>query len=235
MDLWSFKDRKLWRYPGVPNHIFATSSTSTCGVYALILSMARDRPRLSFCVVGFADSDFPMSVLRGSRIASTGVGTFTRVQPNVTRVTPFVRQDVGPNVANVPVAQKRTPLERELEKVDGICLQQLGQPVAEVCGRVSVVTPTTASRARFHPQLWQCFVDQSWPDKELVVVETYHDQPSAFFQHIALMESDQLTEEELSDLAVSDCKSYFYEKLFHEFLVIHWYFQQFVSHAEVSA
>ena len=105
-------------------------------------------------------------------------------------------------------AQKRTPLERELEKVDGICLQQLGQPVAEVCGRVSVVTPTTASRARFHPQLWQCLVDQSWPDKELVVVETYHDEPSAFFQHIALMESDQLTEDELSDLALSDCKSY---------------------------
>ena len=78
-----------------------------------------------------------------------------------------------------------TPLERELEAVDGISLQQLGQPVAEVVGRVSVVTPTTASRARFHPQLWQCFVDQSWPDKELVVVETYHDEPSAFFQHIA--------------------------------------------------
>ena len=78
-----------------------------------------------------------------------------------------------------------TPLERELEAVDGISLQQLGQPVAEVVGRVSVVTPTTASRARFHPQLWQCFVDQSWPDKELVVVETYHDEPSAFFQNIA--------------------------------------------------
>jgi len=78
-----------------------------------------------------------------------------------------------------------TPLERELEAVEGISSQQLGQPVAEVVGRVSVVTPTTASRARFHPQLWQCFVDQSWPDKELVVVETYHDEPSAFFQRIA--------------------------------------------------
>jgi len=79
-----------------------------------------------------------------------------------------------------------TPLERELEAVEGISLKQLGQPVAEVVGRVSVVTPTTASRARFHPQLWQCFVDQSWPDKELVVVETYHDEPSAFFKRIAL-------------------------------------------------
>ena len=78
-----------------------------------------------------------------------------------------------------------TPLERELQAVEGISLKQLGQPVAEVVGRVSVVTPTTASRARFHPQLWQCFVDQSWPDKELVVVETYHDEPSAFFRRIA--------------------------------------------------
>ena len=78
-----------------------------------------------------------------------------------------------------------TPLERELEAVEGISLKQLGQPVAEVVGRVSVVTPTTASRARFHPQLWQCFVDQSWPDKELVVVETYHDEPSVFFRRIA--------------------------------------------------
>ena len=92
-------------------------------VCALLFYMARDRPCISFCGVGFADSDFPMSVLRGSRIASTGVGTLTRVQPKaVTGVTPFVRQDVGPNVANVPVAQKRTPLEKELEKVDGICL-----------------------------------------------------------------------------------------------------------------
>ena len=28
-------------------------------------------------------------------------------------------------------------------------------------------------------------MDQSWPDKELVVVETYHDEPSAFFRRIA--------------------------------------------------
>ena len=80
---------------------------------------------------------------------------------------------------------KKTPLQIELEGINGIPLKQLGQARAEVRGRVSVVTPTTASRARFHPQLWQCFLDQSWPDKELVVVETYHDQPSEFFQHIA--------------------------------------------------
>ena len=83
----------------------------------------------------------------------------------------------------------RTPLERELEAVEGICLPQLGQPIAEVLGRVSIVTPTTASRARFHPQLWQCFLDQTWADKELVVVETYHHEPSSFFQSIARVDS----------------------------------------------
>jgi len=100
-----------------------------------------------------------------------------------------VRQSAGPNVANIPtgVSKHLTPLERELEAVEGICLQQLGlgQPLAEVVGRVSIVsivTPTTASRASFHPQLWQCFLDQTWKEKELVVVETYHDEPSAFFK-----------------------------------------------------
>ena len=65
---------------------------------------------------------------------------------------------------------RKTPLERELEAINGISLKQLGQAGTEVRGRVSVVTPTTASRSGFHPEL----VDQSWPDKELVVVETYH-------------------------------------------------------------
>ena len=73
--------------------------------------------------------------------------------------------------------------------MEGISLQQLDQPVAEVVGRVSIVTPTAASRARFHPQLWQCFLDQRWPDKELVVVETYHNEPSAFFESIARVDS----------------------------------------------
>ena len=97
-------------------------------------------------------------------------------------------QNVVPNAVNIK-KHRLTPLERELEAVEGISLAELGQPVPEVLGRVSIVTPTTASRARFHPQLWQCFVDQSWPDKELVVVETYHDEPSAFFQSIALVDS----------------------------------------------
>ena len=102
----------------------------------------------------------------------------------------FVRQD-GPSMVKLPTGLIRhmTPLETELEAVEGISLQQLNQPIAEVVGRVSVVTPTTASRARFHPQLWQCFVNQSWPDKELVVVETYHDEPSAFFESIARVDN----------------------------------------------
>ena len=128
-----------------------------------------------FCCVGFADSACPMTFGRVATVQPKGV---TLVNP-----LSFVRQDVVPNAVNIK--KQLTPLERELEGVEGISLAELGQPVAEVVGRVSVVTLTTASRARFHPQLWQCFIDQSWPDKELVVVETFHDEPSAFFQSIA--------------------------------------------------
>ena len=110
-------------------------------------------------------------------------------QPSLQNMV-FVRQD-GTNMVKLPtgVIRHMTPLETELEAVEGISLQQLEQPLAEVVGRVSVVTPTTASRARFHPQLWECFVNQSWPDKELVVVETYHDEPSAFFESIARVDN----------------------------------------------
>lgn len=51
-----------------------------------------------------------------------------------------------------------------------------------VAGRVSVLCPTTCSRQGFHARLWQCFLDQTWADKELVVVETYRDRPSSFFE-----------------------------------------------------
>ena len=74
-----------------------------------------------------------------------------------------------------------TPLGKRITSCWRNQLEATGTTRCWSCCRVSVVTPTTASRARFHPQLWQCFVDQSWPDKELVVVETYHDEPSAFF------------------------------------------------------
>mmetsp|Transcript_14923 Transcript_14923/g.46734 ORF Transcript_14923/g.46734 Transcript_14923/m.46734 type:complete len:1137 (-) Transcript_14923:126-3536(-) len=52
-------------------------------------------------------------------------------------------------------------------------------------GLVSVVTPTTEGRQHFHLWLWSCFAAQSWADKELVVVETYTENPSQFFQHMA--------------------------------------------------
>jgi len=106
----------------------------------------------------------------------------------VAKIQPALRhKKVGKAVTNnVPGRPGVTPLERELLSIEdlGLDLAQL-QPAAEVCGRVSVVTPTTASRARFHPQLWQCFLDQAWPDKELVVVETYEKEPSSFFRSIS--------------------------------------------------
>jgi len=52
-------------------------------------------------------------------------------------------------------------------------------------GRVSVVTPTTESRHAFHEVLWKCFEAQKWPDKELVVVETYVKHRSEFFADLA--------------------------------------------------
>ena len=100
-----------------------------------------------FCCVGFADSACPMTF---GRVATVQPKAVTLVNP----LASFVRQDVVPNAVNIK-KHRLTPLERELEAVEGISLDG-------------------ASRARFHPQLWQCFVDRSWPDKELVVVETYH-------------------------------------------------------------
>jgi len=47
-------------------------------------------------------------------------------------------------------------------------------------GRVSVVCPTMESRHRFHESLWESFEAQTWPDKELIVVETYFKCHSDF-------------------------------------------------------
>jgi len=59
----------------------------------------------------------------------------------------------------------------------------------EVRGRVSVVTPTMSCRQHYHEQLWKCFLAQTWPDKELIVVETFEDAPSSFLQHKAKEDS----------------------------------------------
>jgi len=50
---------------------------------------------------------------------------------------------------------------------------------------ISVVTPTTESRRHFHECLWTCFEVQSWPHKQLVVVETYQNKPSRFFTQLS--------------------------------------------------
>jgi len=51
---------------------------------------------------------------------------------------------------------------------------------AEVSRRVSVLTPTMSSRRRYHEALWESFVQQDWPDKELIVLESYEEEPSPF-------------------------------------------------------
>lgn len=56
-------------------------------------------------------------------------------------------------------------------------------------GRVSVCCPTVESRQLFHEQLWNVFHASDWPDKELIVVETYQGSPSPFFTSKA--EEDQ--------------------------------------------
>jgi len=50
-----------------------------------------------------------------------------------------------------------------------------------VDGRVTVAVPTTESRQSFHEQVWRVFEAQTWPDKELIVVETFSNAPSPFF------------------------------------------------------
>lgn len=59
----------------------------------------------------------------------------------------------------------------------------------EVRGRVSFVVPTMSSRQHYHQQLWANFEAQQWPDKELVVVESYETEPSAFLQQKATEDS----------------------------------------------
>lgn len=59
----------------------------------------------------------------------------------------------------------------------------------EVMGRVSVVTPSMCSRQHFHEMLWASFEAQTWKDKELIVVESYEDEPSAFLAQKAKEDS----------------------------------------------
>jgi len=59
----------------------------------------------------------------------------------------------------------------------------------EVTGRVSMVSPTMSSRQQYHPALWASFEAQDVEDKELVVLETYTDTPSAFLAQKAKEDS----------------------------------------------
>eukprot|EP00927_Polykrikos_kofoidii_P011151 TRINITY_DN14704_c0_g1_i1.p1 TRINITY_DN14704_c0_g1~~TRINITY_DN14704_c0_g1_i1.p1 ORF type:complete len:519 (+),score=70.80 TRINITY_DN14704_c0_g1_i1:49-1557(+) len=52
----------------------------------------------------------------------------------------------------------------------------------QVRNRVSIVAPSMSSRQHYHQNLWRCFDAQTWPDKELVVVESYEEKPSIFLQ-----------------------------------------------------
>jgi len=52
----------------------------------------------------------------------------------------------------------------------------------EVVGRVSMVTPTMSSRQKYHEAMWASFEAQTVGDKELIVLESYEDKPSAFLQ-----------------------------------------------------
>jgi hypothetical protein len=45
------------------------------------------------------------------------------------------------------------------------------------------------SRQHYHENLWACFEAQTWPDKELIVIETYTNQPSEFLRRKAAEDS----------------------------------------------
>lgn len=91
--------------------------------------------------------------------------------------------------ADVRLSSESTPLEQALYyqsagKWDPESLRRLRRPPPASGCRVSVVTPTTSRRSKFHPQLWECFTAQSWRDKELIVLETHQGRPSEFFQSL---------------------------------------------------
>ncbi|CAE7524054.1 unnamed protein product [Symbiodinium natans] len=91
----------------------------------------------------------------------------------------------------VRLSSQSTPLEKALYyqsagQWDPEALRRLRREPPESGCRVSVVTPTTSRRSKFHPQLWECFAAQSWRDKELVVLETHQGRarPSEFFHSL---------------------------------------------------
>jgi len=53
-------------------------------------------------------------------------------------------------------------------------------PLSCAWPKVSVICPTVPSRGRFHQQVYKCFAQQTYPEKELVVVDS-GPEPSSFF------------------------------------------------------
>ena len=144
----SLDDTKARSYPGVPKHILGRLCpwNVLCGgsrvfsqclicenaVCALFSARLETLFVYFFCCVGFADSACPMTF---GRVATVQPKAVTLVHP----LSSFVRRDVVPNAVNIK-KHRLTPLERELEAVEGISLAELGQPVPEVLGRVSIDT-----------------------------------------------------------------------------------------------
>merc|ERR1712232_773923 len=51
--------------------------------------------------------------------------------------------------------------------------------------RVSIIVPTTDARRNFHGQLMECFGAQTWPNKEIIIVETSYCGPSHYLMGLA--------------------------------------------------
>lgn len=84
------------------------------------------------------------------------------------------------------VLQKRRPVLEGEEKTEWKEKAMAAWARGDLAGRgkASVITPTTEGRQKFHRQLWACFTRQTWPDKELIVIETYEGKPSKFFSEL---------------------------------------------------
>mmetsp|Transcript_14194 Transcript_14194/g.29818 ORF Transcript_14194/g.29818 Transcript_14194/m.29818 type:complete len:650 (-) Transcript_14194:19-1968(-) len=101
-----------------------------------------------------------------------------------------------------PPRTAERPRQEEVEEFDQRELNIWEQTEGAFCpkrtppnvgrGRVSVVSPTVERRQDFHQILWSCFEAQDWPDKELIIVETYTKKPSEFFTEMAKKEPRRL-------------------------------------------
>ena len=141
----SLDDTKARSYPGVPKHILGRLCpwNVLCGgsrvfsqclicenaVCALFSARLETLFVYFFCCVGFADSACPMTF---GRVATVQPKAVTLVHP----LSSFVRRDVVPNAVNIK-KHRLTPLERELEAVEGISLAERVVPHDSVAGTLS--------------------------------------------------------------------------------------------------